>query len=107
LRANAEDVAPIEVDVLDAAGNIVARADNAIEFSVSGAGTLAGVANGDPASHEPNVAMQRKAFHGRAMVLVRSGGHPGKIEVQAHASGLPAVNISIPTLVDTSSLAIR
>jgi beta-galactosidase len=107
LRANAEDVAPIEVDVLDAAGNIVARADNTIEFSVSGAGTLAGVANGDPASHEPNVATQRKAFHGHAMVLVRSGGHPGKIEIQARASGLPTVTISIPTLVDTSSLATR
>ncbi|MGH9345378.1 MAG: DUF4982 domain-containing protein, partial [Terriglobia bacterium] len=98
LKANAEDVAPIEVDLLDAAGNVAASADNEIEFSVSGAGRLAGVANGDPVSHEFNTAHQCKAYHGLAMVLVRAARHPGVIEVRAVVKGLPPATIFISTL---------
>ena len=100
LKANEEDVAPIEVEVLDAAGNIVSGADNEIEFSVSGEGALAGVANGDPVSHELNVAPQRKAFHGLSMVLVRAGKHPGVIRLEARTRGLPIASISIPVIAD-------
>lgn len=96
LQANGEDVAPIEVAVLDAAGDVVSSAENEITFSVAGAGSLAGVANGDPASHEPNVATHRTAFHGLAMVLVRADQHGGVITVHAHAQGLPAATITIP-----------
>ena len=79
LHASSEDVAPIAVAVVDDKGNIVSTAENEIQFFVSGDGTLAGVANGDPASHELNVAPQRNAFHGLAMVLVRAADHPGVI----------------------------
>ena len=102
LSANGEDVAPIEVAVLDAAGEVVSSANNEIQFSISGAGTLAGVANGDPASHELNVAAQRKAFHGLAMVLVRAGVHPGTVKIEAHGEGMPAAEIEIPVGVGTS-----
>jgi len=43
----------------------VSNAENDIEFSVSGAGSLAGVANGSPASHESNV--HRVALHSTAL----------------------------------------
>ena len=98
LAANGEDVAPIAVEILDANGRVVSDADNMIEFSVSGAGKLVGVANGDPTSHEANVASQRKAFRGLAMVLVRATGHPGAITVQAHARGLTPARIVISTV---------
>lgn len=103
LRANGEDVAPIAVAVVDAEGNIVSTAEDEIQFSVAGDGTLAGVANGDPVSHEPNVAPHRKTFHGLAMVLVRAGSRPGVIEVQARTSSLPARSITIPVSADRST----
>ncbi|MGC2325683.1 MAG: glycoside hydrolase family 2 TIM barrel-domain containing protein, partial [Candidatus Sulfotelmatobacter sp.] len=103
LSANREDVAPIEVAILDASGDVVSSADNEIEFSASGAGALAGVANGDPTSHESNVATQRKAFHGLAMVLVRAGEHPGSITIHAHAQNMPAAEIEIPVSAGKSS----
>jgi beta-galactosidase len=105
LHASSEDVAPIAVAVVDASGNVVFTADNEIQFSVSGEGTLAGVANGDPASHELNVAPQRKAYHGVAMVLVSASDHPGAISVRVQASGLPTASITIPVVVDPSSFA--
>jgi beta-galactosidase len=93
------------VAIVDAKGNIVPTAENEIQFFVSGDGTLAGVANGDPISHELNVAPQRKAFHGLAMVLVSAADHPGAISVRVQADGLPTASITIPVVVDPSSFA--
>jgi beta-galactosidase len=107
LKGNGEDVAPIEVAVLDAEGDLVSNADNDIEFSVSGVGSLAGVANGDPASHESNVGPHRMAFHGLAMVLARAGDHPGTITVKARTKGLPAATITLDTIAERSSHTIR
>ncbi len=100
IRADSEDIAPVRVEVLDAAGHIVPDADNLIEFSVSGVGLLAGTANGNPVSHESNVANSRQAFHGLAMVLVRATGHPGTITIQAHADALTPARTVISSVPD-------
>jgi beta-galactosidase len=107
LTANGEDVAPIEVAVLDTAGDVVTNAENDIDFTVSGAGSLAGVANGDPTSHELNLAAHRTAFHGLAMVLVRAANHPGVITIQARVKGLPAAAVTIPTVADNTDQAVQ
>lgn len=97
LVANSEDVMPIEVRIVDADGRTVPEAENQIQFTISGAGTLAGVANGDPASHEANVADQRHAFHGLAMVLVRATNRPGVIRVSAQSPGLAPASVLVQT----------
>ena len=107
LQANSEDTAPIEVAVLDADGNIVSNADNDVEFALSGGGALAGVANGDPASHESNVGAHRTTFHGLAMVLVRADNHPQTITVQARAKGLPPATITLETVAEKSNHTVR
>jgi beta-galactosidase len=95
LAANGEAVAPIRVEVVDESGRVVPDANNLIRFSVSGAGTLAGVANGDPASHESNVANQRTAFRGLCMVLVRATDRSGTITLTAQSHGLAPARIVI------------
>lgn len=97
LTANNEDVAPIRVSVLDANGRVVPDANTLIHFSISGDGVLAGVANGDPTSHASEVADQREAFRGLAMVLARANAHPGSITVDAKADGLTPAHIVIST----------
>lgn len=105
LKPNGEDIAPIAVSILDADGNIVTDADQEIEFTVSGAGTLAGVANGDPASHEANQGNRCQTFRGHCMVLVRATEHPGTATVQARARGLRdgAMRVEIDTTMATSN----
>ncbi len=88
LQADAEDIVPVAVAVIDAAGRMVPTANNKILFSVTGAGVNAGVGNGDPSCHEPNQADYRSAFNGLCMVLVRATTQPGKILVEARATGL-------------------
>jgi beta-galactosidase len=95
LDADGDSVAPIRAEVVDAQGRIVPNADCPISFSVSGAGTIAGTANGDPASHESNVAARRTSFHGLCLVVVRAANRPGTITVEASASGLKQAKTEI------------
>ena len=75
--------------VEDAEGNLVPGADNLVRFAVEGAGRIAAVDNGNPASLEPFQAKERKAFSGLALLVVRSNrGVSGSIRVQAESAGL-------------------
>jgi beta-galactosidase len=95
LDADGESAAPVRVEVVDAEGRIVPDADRSISFSVSGAGTIAGTGNGDPASHESNVAAQRMSYHGLCLLVVRAANRAGTMIVEASASGLKPGKIEI------------
>jgi beta-galactosidase len=98
LAANREDIAPVAVAIVDADGRTVSDADAEIEFRISGTGTLAGVANGNPAGHQSNSGMQCKTFRGLCMVLVKAADRPGAIVIEAHATGLTPARIMIPVV---------
>src|SRR5207253_5096129 len=93
LKADSEDVIMVEVDLRDAKGRIVPLTDNEVTFTVTGAGTIAGVGNGDRSDHDPDKASHRKAFHGRCMVVVQAGDKTGSIELTASAPGLKPAKI--------------
>jgi beta-galactosidase len=88
LTADGQDTVPIVVAVVDADGRVVPTADNKIVFEISGAGSNAGIGNGDPSFHEPNQANYRSAFKGYCMVLARAARTSGAIHVAASSTGL-------------------
>src|ERR1700679_969789 len=83
LRPTPDDIAHVTVAVQDAQGRVVPTADNAITFTLVGAGRILGVDNGKPDSHEPYKASSRRAFNGLALVLIQSNGRPGQISFSA------------------------
>ena len=91
--SDGEDLALVEVDVVDAKGRVVPTAENRVSFSVSGAGHVAGVGNGNPSDHDPDKASFRRAFNGKCMVLVGSGERPGAIHVKATSDGLQPASL--------------
>lgn len=94
LKADGQDVAIFKVEVLDAKGRPVSRADDLVMFEVSGAGDVIGVGNGNPTSHEPDVANQRKAFNGLCQAIVRTRrGTAGDVRVTASAKGLKGASL--------------
>lgn len=86
------DLSYVLVEVVDKDGNLCPWADNEITFDVSGAGRNVGVDNGSPTSMERFKADKRKAFYGKAMLIVQSDGKPGQINVTARSSGLKSAD---------------
>jgi beta-galactosidase len=88
LKANGQDLSFISVIAVDKQGRFVPTAANEISFKVEGAGSSAGVANGDLRDPEPYHGTKRKLYKGHAQLVVRTSYGPGAITVSAHALGL-------------------
>jgi beta-galactosidase len=58
---------------------VVPGADDSINFKVEGAGFVAAVDSADSYSHEPYQAMQRKAFQGMCLALLKANAPRRKI----------------------------
>jgi beta-galactosidase len=95
MLADGEDTLPVAVSILDDHGRLMPIADNLVTFRVTGPAHIAGVGNGDPSSHEPDKAEQRKAFNGLCMVLVQANDVPGAIELTATSPGLKSATIEL------------
>jgi beta-galactosidase len=89
IAADGEDLSFITVRIADKDGNLCPMADSLVRFSVTGAGKIEAVDNGNAATAEPFHADHRKAFSGLALLIVRSkAGAPGAIHVTAVSEGL-------------------
>ncbi len=99
ILADGRDVSVVAVQIHDPQGNVVPTATNLVNFNITG-GSIIGVANGDPSSHQADKASnQRSAFNGLAEVLVQSSVEPGPINLTATAVGLPSNSITITAAV--------
>jgi beta-galactosidase len=97
IAADNDDLSFVTVRIEDANGNICPLADNEVHFSVTGAGKIQAVDNGNAATTEPFHADRRKAFNGLALLIVRSEGVGGKIHVVASGSGLTEASLDLMT----------
>jgi beta-galactosidase len=98
LTADGEDLTVVYASIRDAQGLVVPTASNQVAFTVSGPATVAGVGNGDPASHEPDRASQRYAFNGWCMALVGSTNAAGSITLTATSPGLAPATLNLQAL---------
>ena len=103
ISADGEDLSYVEVRVVDKDGNLCPNAGNLIGIELAGPGTIAGVDNGDPASHEPFQAKQRKAFHGLCLAVIKAARTPGEIRLKATAPGLQSEPVVITTATPTTT----
>lgn len=95
LAADNQDVAHVRVEVIDAKGNIVPKADDLISYKISGGGKLIGLENGNPADHEPYQSGKRKVFNGLGLAIIQAGKVPGKITLTASSEGMKDVSVEI------------
>lgn len=96
LAADAEDLAVVAVEIVDAQGRAVPTADAAVRFAVEGPGRLLGVGNGDPTSHESDKGDSRQAFNGLCMAIVQASRDPGTIVLRASSPGLVPAALRLP-----------
>jgi beta-galactosidase len=97
LYADGCDVSCIEVDIVDADGNPVFAANNTVKFNFTGPGRNIGIASGDFMNNEPFKATSRKAYHGKALIVIQSLLSPGTINVTVSSEGLTPANLTLTT----------
>ncbi len=97
IKADAKDLSFISVRVEDKDGNLCPKANDLINFTVDGKGSIAAVGNGDATSTEPYQANYRNAFNGLCLLIVKSTDKAGKIRITASSNGLQAQEIVLNT----------
>jgi beta-galactosidase len=107
LTPDNRDVSVITVSALDGEGRAVPTADNPVQFTITGDGKIIGVGNGDPGSHEPDKASERRLFNGLAQVIVQTTHDAGPIVLRATAPGLREASITLTSAVPPPSGAAR
>ena len=95
LRADGSDLVFVEVCMLDSDGNIVENDRSRVNISVSGAGRLVGVDNGDSTDYGQYHESQRKLFGGRLMAIVAAKDCEGDVYVRASSEGLRDCEIKL------------
>ncbi len=98
MAADGEDVQPFTIDAVDARGRHVPTANLPVVFAVTG-GTIIGLGNGDPISHEPEQGDGRALFNGLAQVIVRARqGGAGALSLKATSAGLRSATTTLRLL---------
>jgi len=95
LKANNQDLSYITVELRDKHGILNPRAENLLHFKINGAATIAGVGNANPRSLESFQLLQRKAWRGTCLVILKTTGKPGIITLTVSADGIPAKTITL------------
>jgi beta-galactosidase len=89
INANKNDLAYINVEIIDDAGNVVPYIDDVlIKYQISGNGNLIGVGNSNPRDMSSFQKPEKKVFQGKGLVIVQPTAKVGDIKIIAKAEGL-------------------
>jgi beta-galactosidase len=97
LSANGQDLSFIKIEVTDKDGKLQPNAQNQLHFSINGPGVIAGVDNANLKDIDSYAGNARKAWHGRALVVIRSTKNAGDITLTVSSQGLPDAIVTIRT----------
>lgn len=89
-----DHVAHVEVQIVDDKGVLVPDAVHNVRFTIEGPGHIVAVDSGSVVSVEPFQAMERKAWQGRCLAILRAAA-AGKLTLTAEADGLTPQTIGI------------
>ncbi|MGQ8870645.1 glycoside hydrolase family 2 TIM barrel-domain containing protein [Paenibacillus sp. TSA_86.1] len=99
LQANGKDLVYVEITVEDEAGHPVHNANNRVQVTVSGAGRLLGLDNGDSTDYDPYKGLSRRLFSGKLMAIIGSTNEAGTIQVEVSSEGLEGATATFESKV--------
>jgi beta-galactosidase len=95
LHADGNDIAHLEVQVVDAHGIRVPDAAQAVTLEWAGPAELLGFGNADSNNTDSARDATHPVFRGRALAIFRSTDTAGAIAIKATAPGLPAATLTL------------
>lgn len=93
LTADGEDLIFLTIDTLDANRIPVANGRSRMNVSVTGAGRLIGLDNGDSADFDQYKGTSRKLFSGKLLAIIAAKTTPGEINVTVSSPSLPDAHL--------------
>ena len=102
IKANGTDLSYLQIDVVDAKGNIVPNADDKVKVEVTGNGTLVGLDNGWQTDHDSYKGKERRVYNGSGIAIVQPTKNAGEITVKVSADGLESKTVTLKTTADTT-----
>ena len=97
LTADGQDLSFVTVEIVDKDGRTVPNADNLLTFEVKGAGVIAAVGNANLKDNDCYIAHTRRAWKGRAIVVLKSMRKSGTIKLKVTAPELRSASLNIQT----------
>ena len=97
--ADGQDLSFVTIEIKDKDGIIQPNAANLLHFEIDGPGVIAGVANADMKDTDQYVGNTRKAWHGRAMIVIRSTRNTGNINLKVTSADLQEAEIKIESKI--------
>lgn len=88
MLADGQDMIFVETSMEDKDGNPVPNANNRVEVTVTGAGRLVGLDNGDSTDTDSYKGTSRRLFSGKLLVMIAARQEAGEIRITVSSPGL-------------------
>lgn len=98
LNADGRDLIFVDISAYDKSGEFVANANNRVFVTVSGAGRLVGLDNGDSTDYEQYKGTSRRLFSGKLLAVIAAKTRSGDIFVRVSSPRLPDRGITLKAL---------
>ncbi len=98
LVADGQDLSYVTIEITDQDGITQPNAANRLHFKIEGSGTIAGVDNADIKDTDPYTGDSRKAWHGRALVVIKSTHNAGEIKLSVRSNELEGKSLTISSV---------
>lgn len=96
MKADGEDLAFVQVEVIDKEGRVCPNAAVKLQLGVTGPGTLAAAGNADIKDLDPYTDDKMTTWKGRGLIVVRSTNKSGNVKLTIKAEDMKPVVVSIP-----------
>ncbi len=97
ILANGQDLSYITVELTDKNGVLQPNATNRLHFKIEGSGVIVGVDNANIKDTDLYIGNTRKAWKGKALVVIKSTHDAGDIKLSVTAPELKQTEINIKT----------
>ena len=100
IAADGQDLCYVTIEITDKDGVLQPCAANRLHFNIEGPGVIAGIDNADLKDYDQYAGNTRKAWHGRALVVIKSTHSTGDIKLTVTSPGLLEAALNIKTISD-------
>ena len=95
LKADGTDLVFVTISTADRNGTEVKNARNRVKVTVSGAGRLVGLDNGDSTDYDQYKGTSRKLFSGKLLAIIAAKKEAGPVTMTVESHGLPTETLTL------------